>query len=173
MVLASRIRCRHRRGAVVGGAYVPLCIFIRLRATASGPAGSGAANVSFPLNASERDGSPLRFGRHGDYRAYEDSAGYVVTLAGGGWSAGSRLHRDPGFERLSESSPRLFRESGCELVLTLVDGRLRGYLDGRRIHNVRDDDPHRRGKFGLGAFGSDLRVDEIEIGRVLPESARE
>jgi hypothetical protein len=147
---------------------LPPGLLIRFRARPVPPAKGNYANLNLFLCAREADGSELRFGRSGRYAHYHEIPNYIVTFVGGeskgGWS---RVRRDPGFRIVSESPIR--SEVGTEyfIVVTLCDGVLRYYIDGKRIHRFADPDPLPAGKFGLRTFRTDGWWDDVDIGRVL------
>ncbi len=148
---------------------LPRDVFIRFRAKAVAPADQNAANLNLFLHATELDGSPLRYGRTGQYSLYHEIPNYIVTLVGGTRDGWSRARRDPGFNLIHEAEARSEVGTEYEICVTYVDGRLRYYLDGKKLHDVTDEDPLPGGKFGIRTWSTDAWWDDVEIGRVVSE----
>jgi hypothetical protein len=97
----------------------------------------------------------------GRYKLYQDLANYIVTFVGdyneetgGRDSPGrTRLRRNPGFRLLGEKF-----EVPCnlgqpyEVTFAVRAGRVRYYLDGRRIFDWQDPEPLPGGHFGLRTY---------------------
>jgi hypothetical protein len=144
---------------------LPRDVIIRFKAMAVEPAQSNAANLNLFLHANEADGRPLRFGRDGTYAKYQEIPNYLVTLVGGYTPGYSRLRRNPGFALLSEDiSVRSEIGKEYELVVTLIGGRLRYYLDSRCIHDWTDSHPLPAGNFGLRTWSTDVDWRQVEFG---------
>ena len=146
---------------------LPQNVLIRFRAKAVGMPEANAANKNLFLHARELDGSPVRFGRSGAYKEYHELPNYIVTFTGGHREGWSRARRDPGFNLLHESSIRSEVDQEYGIALTFQDGRLRYYVDGKKIHDVNDPDPLPAGRFGLRSRTTIGWWDDIEIGRLV------
>ncbi len=147
---------------------LPADILIEATAGVDGPAENNAANLNLMLHASESDG-PYRFGRSGRYGEYQEIPNYIVTLTGGFQEGWSRVRRNPGFEQLSEE-PATRSEVGrtYRIRVLLAGGRLRYWLDGRLIHDVRDPRPLAGGHFALRTWRSRVWWTDILIAGVRP-----
>ncbi len=146
---------------------VPQDVIVRFRAKAVPPADENAANKNLFLHARELDGRPLRFGRSGSYKEYHEIPNYIVTFTGGYREGWSRVRRDPGFNLLHEAGIRSEVGQESAIAVTFVEGRLRYYVDGKKVHDVVDRDPLPSGRFGLRAWSTIGWWDDIEIGRVV------
>ncbi len=101
----------------------------------------------------------------GAYKGYHALPGYIVTFVNDGESSGrTRLRRNPGFELIQEA-----RETASEagrdydIVFVARSGRLMYHIDGERIHDWTDPDPHGGGFFALRTWKTVLEYSEIEI----------
>jgi hypothetical protein len=56
------------------------------------------------------------------------------------------------------------------LAVAMRDGHLRYYLDDKRLHDVSDPDALPGGRFALRTWSTDAWWDDIEIGRIVPET---
>jgi hypothetical protein len=146
---------------------LPPDVFIRFRATAVPPAEKNAANLNLFLHARERDGSPVRFGRSGQYKEYHAIPNYIVTFVGGYRDGWSRARRDPGFNLLHEAEVRSEVGQEYTVTVTMHKGRLRYYLDGKLIHDVTDEAPIPGGRFALRTWSTNAWWDDVEFGRIL------
>jgi hypothetical protein len=146
---------------------LPRNAVVRFRAKAVDRPWDNAANLNLFLHARENDGSPLRFGRSGDYPEYHTFPNYIVTFVGGVRPGWSRARRDPGFNLLHEADVRAVIGSEYAITVTVVEGRLRYYLDGERIHDVQDPEPLPGGRFGIRTWNTDGWWDEVEFGEVM------
>src|SRR5688572_23267274 len=117
---------------------LPQNVLVRFTAPVLPPEQKNAANVNILLHARELDGSPVRFDRSGKYDEYHAIPTYIVTLTGGNTPGWSRVRRDPGFHMLSESDIRSKVGETYDVAVTFIDGRLRYYLNGKKIHDVID-----------------------------------
>ena len=108
------------------------------------------------LHARELDGSPVRFDRSGKYDEYHQIPNYIVTLTGGHTPGWSRVRRDPGFAMLSESDIRSKVGETYDIVATYVKGRVRYYINDRKIHDVTDANPLDGGHFALRTWSTDV-----------------
>ena len=150
-------------------ADLPANALVTFRARAIEPADQNAANFNIILHAREADGSELRFGRSGKYDEYHKIPNYIVTFVGGAGAGWSRVRRDPGFEMLHEVDIRSEIGREYEIVATIVDGRIRWYLDGKKIHDVRDPSPLAGGKFAIRTWSTDGWWDDVTIARIVRE----
>jgi len=146
---------------------LPDDVIVRFRTKAILPAESNAANLNLFLHGRESDGGPLQFGRSGQYALYHQIPNYIITFVGGVRDGWSRVRRDPGFNLMHESNVRSEVDRLYELCVTLHDGRLRYYIDGKRIHDVQDDNPLPGGHFAIRTWSTDAWWDDIEFGRVI------
>ncbi len=149
---------------------LPNHVVVRFRARAVPPAENNAANLNLFLHARESDGSPVRFGRSGSYKEYHQIPNYIVTLVGGCKPGWSRARRDPGFQLLHEADVRSEVGKEYSIVVALQDGRLRYYLDGRRIHDVQDPNPLPAGRFAIRTWSTNAWWDDVEFGRIIEGS---
>lgn len=147
---------------------LPRDIIIRFKARVLPPEENNAANLNVFLSAREPDGKPIEFGRSGAYAEYHKIPNYIITLTGGAQPGWSRVRRDPGFNMLHESDVRSEVGKEYEIVVTVQDGRLRYYLNGRKYHDVVDPDPLPGGKFALRTWSSNVWWDDVEFGRLVP-----
>jgi hypothetical protein len=147
---------------------LPRNVMVRLRAQPVGQPEANAANLNLFLHARKLDGSPLRFGRSGDYKEYQEFPNYIVTFTGGYRKGWSRARRDPGFNLLSENPIRTEVGREYAIAVTLLDGRLRYYIDGKRIHDVTDPEPLPGGRFGLRTWTTLGWWDDIEFAKLIP-----
>jgi len=146
---------------------LPRDVLIRFRAKAVGMPESNAANKNLFLHGRESNGRPIRFGRSGSYKEYHELPNYIVTFTGGHRKGWSRARRNPGFSLLSENPIRSEVDEESAIALTFHDGRLRYYIDGKKIHDVTDPDPLPGGRFGLRAWTTIGWWDDIEFGRLV------
>jgi len=150
---------------------LPANVIVRFRAQAVPPAEKNAANINLFLHAREADGAPLRFGRNGDYKEYHAIPNYIFTLTGGCRPGWSRARRDPGFNLLHHADVRSEVGKAYRVVVTVQDGRLRYYLDGVKVHDVRDPEPLSGGRFGIRTWSTNGWWDDVEIGRIKGRAA--
>lgn len=152
---------------------LPQNAVVRFHAKAIEREWDNAANLNLFLHARENNGSPVRFGRSGNYPDYHEFPNYIVTFVGGVRPGWSRARRNPGFELLHEEDIRSEVGTEYEITVTIVDGHLRYYLDGKRIHNVHDSQPLPAGRFALRTWNTDGWWDDFEFGNVLKAAAEE
>jgi hypothetical protein len=145
---------------------LPRDAIVRFRAKAVPPAEKNAANLNLFLHARELDGSPLRFGRSGKYNEYHQIPNYIVTFVGGCKDGWSRARRDPGFNLLHEAHVRSEVGEEYEIAVTILEGRLRYYLNGLKLHDVQDPDPLPGGNFAIRTWSTDGWWDDVEFGRL-------
>jgi hypothetical protein len=146
---------------------LPADVMVRFRAEAVPPDEKNAANLNLFLHARELDGTTLTFGRNGQYGEYHKVPNYIVTLVGGYRPGWSRARRDPGFNLMHEADVRSQVGREYNIAVTVQGGRLRYYLDGRKIHDVQDPEPLPGGKFGIRTWSTNGWWDEVEIGRLI------
>jgi len=145
---------------------LPDNIIVRFKAKVLPPKENNAANLNFFLHARELDGKPLRFGRSGAYTEYHKIPNYIVTLTGGVQPGWSRVRRDPGFNMIHESEVRSEVGKEYEIAVTVQNGRIRHYLNGKLCHDVTDPKPLPGGKFALRTWSTNACWDDVEIGRI-------
>ena len=149
---------------------LPTNVLIRFKAVAIEPSQDNMGNLNLFLHARELHGSPLRFGRSGKYSEYHELPNYIVTFVRTGGKAGeagwSRLRRDPGFNMLSEAKEQV--EIGKEYLFLLVceNGRVRFYLNGKKLHDITDPQPLPGGNFGLRTWNSNVAWDDLAVGQL-------
>ena len=169
----GRLQVQHRRRGQMATIWyrreLPKNVLVRFRACAVPPATTNSANLNLFLQARERDGSPLRFGRSGQYKDYQEIPNYIVTFTGGRQAGWSRVRRDPGFRLLHESEGRCEVGREYEIVVVCLEGRLWYFVDGRLLHDVLDPDPLPGGHFALRTWDTHGWWSEVEFGRVIEE----
>ena len=143
---------------------LPADAIVRFRTKVLPPAEKNAANLNLFLHGRELDGSPVRFGRNGQYSEYHKFPNYIVTFVGGYRDGWSRARRDPGFNLLHEADVRSEVGEEYDIAVTIQGGRLRYYLNGRRIHDVQDPEPLPGGKFGIRTWSTNAWWDDVEFG---------
>ncbi len=148
---------------------LPKNLVVRFRTKVLPPAENNSANLNVFIHARELDGSPLKFGRSGAYADYHKIPNYIVTLTGGVQPGWSRVRRDPGFNMLHEAEVRSEVGKEYAVVVTLQDGRIRYYINGKKWHDVVDPEPLPSGKFALRTWSSNVWWDDVEFGRLLPD----
>ena len=149
---------------------LPADVVVRFRAKAVEPAEENAANLNLFLHARELDGAPVRFGRTGQYKDYHAIPNYIVTLVGGCRPGWSRARRDPGFRLLHEAEVRSEVGREYRIALAIQRGRLRYYLDGKRLHDVADPEPLPGGHFAIRTWSTNAWWADIEFGRLPPNT---
>ena len=145
---------------------LPPDLIVRFRAKAVPPAGNNAANLNIILHARELNGSPISFGRSGQYKEYHGFHNYIVTFVGGCRPGWSRIRRNPGFHLLHESDIRSEIGKEYTIAVTIWKGRLRYYIDGQLVHDVQDSQPLTGGRFAIRTWSTDAWWDDIEFGRL-------
>ena len=148
---------------------LPNDVIISFKAKAVPPDEKNAANLNLFLHAREPDGKTLRFGRSGQYSEYHKIPNYIITFVGGFRPGWSRARRDPGFNLLHEADVRSEVGQEYDIAVTVQGGRLRYYLDGRKIHDVQDPEPLPGGKFGLRSWSTNAWWDDVKIGRIIED----
>jgi len=140
----------------------------------------GANNINFFLLYSDPSGKPLEDTRDdrddAGYAKYHDLNGYIFTFLrdrrfedgktpSGKAKARFRMRKCPGFNLIDES----FDESGCEtgityhVTITLKDGVLKYFVDGKQFMKATDETPWREGLIGLRTFCTYLWWDNIKV----------
>ena len=143
---------------------LPPDVSITLTAGVDLPAENNAANLNLFFHARERDGSRYRFGRSAEYEEYHQIPNYIVTLTGGFQDGWSRLRRDPGFALLSEDrSIRSDPGRTYRIRAMIAGGRIRYWLDGTLVHDVRDPHPLSGGSFALRTWRSRVWWSDIRF----------
>jgi hypothetical protein len=145
---------------------LPRDVMVSFRAVAVPPEQDNAANVNIILHARELDGSPVRMDRSGRYDEYHKIPNYIVTLTGGHTPGWSRVRRDPGFAMLSESDIRSKVAEVYDIVATYTSGRVRYYINGKKIHDVVDPNPLEGGHFALRTWSTDVDFTNIAFARI-------
>ncbi len=145
---------------------LPQRAVVRFRASVLPPAEGNAANLNLILHAREQDGQPVRFGRSGQYRLYHELPNYIVTFTGGFAPGWSRARRNPGFELLHETDLRAEVGQDYEIAVTIDEGRLRYYVDGKRVHDIVDPQPLPAGRFALRTWTTNAAWSHVQVGRL-------
>ncbi len=124
-------------------------------------------NFNHFSHARENDGTDLKIGkesgRTGAYVQYHQFTNYIATLT----YKHSRIRKDPGFQLLSDSQVYSEENQVYNVVYTVQKGRVRYYLNDVKVHDVRDAQPLRGGKFGLRTWNTHASWENIEIGLVI------
>ncbi len=148
----------------------PANFVVRYKARADGSRDGNRNNFNHFSHARERDGSPLAYIRDGDYESYHYDndtpaiQGYLVTFG----RTHSRLRKEPNFVLLSEDlAEESTSEQTYEIVQTVVDGRVRYYVDGRKVHDYQDEEALPGGQFGLRLWATTAWWDDFEFGEVV------
>lgn len=143
----------------------PANIFIRYKTRTEGGMADNKLNFNHISHATETDGSILKIGkeskRTGAYTQYHQFPNYIATLT----YKHSRIRKNSGFELLSDSKEAAALDSIYEVVCLVYNGRIRYYLNGAKVHDVKD--PKKAlpgGKFGLRTWNTKAWWDDIEIG---------
>ncbi|MEX0715565.1 MAG: DUF1961 family protein [Planctomycetaceae bacterium] len=140
-----------------------------------------ANNINFFLFYSDPSGKPLEETApqraDADYRDYHELHGYIVTYLNGGREdadsdnprARIRIRRCPGFELLEETFAH-HCEAGRTYRFEIVrqGKRLTVRVDGKKLLEAEDLEPHRSGHFGLRTFRTRLWWDDIRVERIEP-----
>ena len=143
---------------------LPANLIVRFRAQAVLPIENNAANLNIFLHARELNGSPVCFGRLGQYKEYHEFLNYIVTFVGGCRPGWSRLRRNPGFNLLHEADIRSEVGQEYSIALAVWKGYLRYYIDGQLVHDVRDPQPLAGGRFAIRTWSTNAWWDDIEFG---------
>jgi len=108
----------------------------------------------------------------GRYQGYQEFANYIVTFVGdyneetgGRDSPGrTRLRRNPGFQLLAETfEVPCNHGQAYEIVFAVQSGRVRYYLDGRKIFDWQDPEPLPGGHFALRTYKSVLECSGLSV----------
>lgn len=148
---------------------LPADVLIEFMAGAELPAEDNAANLNLILHARESDGSPYRPGRSGKYDEYHSLPNYILTLTGGFQEGWARVRGNPGFGLLAEN--RAIRsEPGKNYYVrvALTGGRIRCWLNGQLIHDVRDASPLPGGRLALRTWRSRVWWSDVRIYALRP-----
>jgi hypothetical protein len=148
---------------------VPQDFVARIRCSTVAPTELNANNLNFFTNARESNG-PLQFGRPGNYPDYHKIPNYTFTFVGdfpanaiAGWS---RIRKNHGFHKIAGNMEvRVEPLRDYEILLSVIDGRLRMQVDGVTVVEAVDADPLPGGRFGLRTWRSNVDYHSVEIGR--------
>ncbi len=101
----------------------------------------------------------------GAYQGYHQLPGYIATFVNDSESPGrTRLRRNPGFELIQETRETASDENrDYEIVFVAMSGRVMYYIDGERVHDWTDPDPHGGGFFALRTWKTALAYSDIQI----------
>ena len=148
---------------------LPANVLVEFTAGARLPAEDNAANLNLIFHAREPDGSPYRPGRSGKYGEYHSLPNYILTLTGGFQEGWARVRRNPGFKLLAENQ-EIRSEPGqtYRVRVAITDGRIRCWIDGRLVHDVRDPQPLHGGQFALRTWRSRVWWSDLRISALTP-----
>ena len=151
------------------GEALPADVLIEFMAGADLPAEDNAANLNLILHAREADGSAYRAGRSGKYGEYQQVPNYILTLTGGFQEGWARVRRNPGFNLLAENRA-LRSEPGrnYHVRVAITGGRIRCWIDGQLVHDVRDPNPLPGGRFALRTWRSRVWWSDLRIYALRP-----
>lgn len=144
---------------------LPANLIVRYKAKALGSDANNKCNLNQLTHATEMDGSPIKHGlRSGDYEEYHQIPNYIVTVT----FDHSRVRRNPGFNQISESKDQARPDIEYNLTTVVKEGRVRYYINGRKVHDVQDMKPLPVGQFAIRTWNTTAWWDDFEFGRVLP-----
>jgi hypothetical protein len=115
----------------------------------------------------------VELGRYPGYRAMSN---YIVTFVGAyeaeDWgkdlTAGrTRLRRNPDFRLIDETNRENRFGAWYEITFAAQGGRIRYYIDGRKIHDWQDPDPIGEGYFALRTFSTVLEYRDVLFARIV------
>lgn len=148
---------------------LPADVLIEFMAGAELSAEDNAANLNLILQAREADGSPYRPGRSGKYDEYHSFPNYILTLTGGFQEGWARVRRNPGLGLLAENRGiRSEPGKNYHVRVALTGGRIRCWLNGRLIHDVRDANPLPGGRLALRTWRSRVWWSDVRIYALRP-----
>src|SRR5690606_13019767 len=111
-------------------------------------------NFNLITHARENDDTILKIGtetkRTGAYVQYHQFPNYLSTLT----FKHSRLRKNPGFNLLSDSAVSSVEDQTYHFVQNTQEGRIRYYLNGAKIHDFKDIDPLKGGKFAIRTWNT-------------------
>lgn len=124
---------------------------INFRTHVTGPDGGDILAVAQKLQ--DEGTGPNRIGDD-QYRGYF----FTWTFRHG------RLRRSPGYDNVSENLEDL-PQLGPWYTITVLytGGRLRQFIDGKKIHDYTDAEPFTRGKMGLALWHSAIQMDRFSV----------
>nr|WP_277998466.1 DUF6250 domain-containing protein [Sphingomonas liriopis] len=150
----------------------PVTIAFEAMAVAKGGANDRVSDLNAFWMATQADGgSVLTHPRSGAFAAYDDLRTYYVGI-GGNRNATTRFRRyvgEPGNRPLLPehdlSAPAdLLRPNVWTRIRLIADGRTVAVeRDGRRLFTLADDQPYRRGHWGLRTTWSHLRIRRVTV----------
>ncbi len=146
---------------------LPANVIVRFKVRAESSRPDNKNNFNLISHARATDGSPLvtgpASGRSGAYKEYHTFPNYIATFT----YDHSRIRKNPGFRMLSGHAERAVADHTYELVYTVLNGRIRYYVDGRKIHDVEDTAPLPGGKFGIRTWNTAAWWDDVQIGEII------
>ena len=152
----------------------PVTIDFEAMAVAAGGANDRVSDLNAFWMATDRDGgSVLTRPRSGAFAAYDDLKTYYVGI-GGNRNTTTRFRRyigQPGNRPLLPehdlgAPADLLRPDVWTRIRLIADGRTVAVeRDGRRLFTLADDQPYRRGQFGLRTTWSHLRIRRLSVVR--------
>lgn len=145
---------------------LPENVFIKYTTKPIPPEDENACNLNAFIHARESDGGHLKFTRSGVYKEYHQIPNYIMTFVGGVMPGWSRLRRDPGFHLVSESEIRSEVGKEYEIIITVLDGRIRCYINGEKIHDFTDPEPLPGGWFGIRTWSTNAWWKDVQFGEI-------
>lgn len=145
----------------------PKNLIVRYRVRAEGKKEDNKTNFNLFSHAKGIDGKSLLVGkdskRSGAYSQYHNIPNYISTFT----FKHSRIRKDPGFILLSDTKESSVKEKTYQIVYTVSNGRIRYYVNGKKVHDVTDDNPLTEGKIGIRTWDTEAWWDDIEIGMIV------
>lgn len=145
----------------------PENLIVKYTVRAEGKKEDNKTNFNLFSHAKGIDGKSLVIGkdskRTGAYSQYHNVPNYISTFT----FKHSRIRKDPGFILLSDSKESSVTEKTYQIVYAVSNGRIRYYVDGKKIHDVTDDSPLEGGKVGIRTWDTEAWWDDIEIGMII------
>jgi len=150
---------------------MPANFFVKYKVRGDASWSDNRYNFNHFSHVRETDGGVLEYIRSGDYEEYHYSGngspainGYIATFV----DQHSRLRKEPDFQLLSEDlNAEAVGDKIYEIVYTCVDGRIRHYVDGVKIHDYFDNNALAGGKFGLRTWRTKAWWDDFEFGEII------
>ena len=138
-------------------------LVIRYQARIVDPVDRDNINLFFLATAAD-GGDILTVPLTGRYSEYHELPNYIWTFTSGH----TRLRRDPGFQLLSEDKQTVPEpNTDYDLAVTIRDGMIRCFINGRQVHAYQDPKPHTKGKLGFRTFRTRLWWDNLRIYKLL------
>lgn len=97
--------------------------------------------------------------RSGAYGEYHELPNYIFTLT----YHHTRMRRDPGFDLESDLLLGAQPDHTYEVAILKRGNRLAAAVDGRKLHDWTDDDPHGAGWVGLRTWNTDVTYEDWSV----------